>query len=38
MVIFGFGVNLVKSWMWDEKDEKSFNWLKDKEGIKKDFL
>ncbi|KAK3349711.1 ankyrin repeat-containing domain protein [Lasiosphaeria hispida] len=37
VAIPGLGANPAKSWMWDEKDEKSFNWLKDKDGLQKDF-
>ncbi len=37
VAIPGLGANPAKSWMWDEKDEKSFNWLADKDGLQKDF-
>ncbi|KAK4199784.1 hypothetical protein QBC40DRAFT_254670 [Triangularia verruculosa] len=37
VAIPGLGANPIKSWMGDEKDEKSFNWLKNKDGLQKDF-
>ena len=37
MAIPGLGANPAKSWMWYEKDDKSFNWLSHDGGLKKDF-
>ncbi|KAM7194684.1 hypothetical protein V8F20_007876 [Naviculisporaceae sp. PSN 640] len=38
IAIPGLGANPDRSWLWDDKDPKSFNWLTDKkDGLPKDF-
>ncbi|KAK0704077.1 hypothetical protein B0T26DRAFT_681683 [Lasiosphaeria miniovina] len=37
LAIPGLGANPAKSWMWNEKEENSFNWLSSSDGLKKDF-